>query len=87
MTRRGQSRLMSFSESVVNVAFGYWIAVGTQIIVFPLFGIQTSFADDLKIGALFTVVSIARSYALRRLFEAIHCWGMSHDLRNVPRQR
>ena len=51
-----QSRLMSLLESVANVIVGYGVAVTTQI---------------LKMGAVFTVVSIARSFALRRLFEAI----------------
>jgi uncharacterized protein (DUF2062 family) len=63
-----QSRLMSGVESVVNVAVGYGVAVGTQLAVFPLFGIEASLADNLAIGAIFTVVSLVRSYALRRLF-------------------
>lgn len=63
-----QSRLMSVVESVTNVAVGYGVAVGTQIVVFPLFGLHASMSDTLLIGAVFTVVSIVRSYALRRLF-------------------
>lgn len=63
-----QSRLMSGIESVTNVAVGYGVAVGTQLAVFPLFGIEASLADNLAIGAIFTVVSLVRSYALRRLF-------------------
>ncbi len=62
---------MSLVESVANVVVGYGVAVATQIVVFPLFGIRTALADQLGIGAIFTVVSIARSFALRRLFEAI----------------
>ena len=63
-----QSRLMSVVESVTNVAVGYGVAVGTQLAVFPLFGIEASLSDNLAIGAIFTVVSLVRSYALRRLF-------------------
>lgn len=63
-----QSRLMSVVESVTNVAVGYGVAVGTQLAVFPLFGIEASLSDNLAIGAVFTVVSLVRSYALRRLF-------------------
>jgi hypothetical protein len=63
-----QSRLMSGVEAVTNVAVGYGVAVGTQIVVFPWFGLEPSLSDTLVIGAIFTVVSIARSYALRRLF-------------------
>jgi len=62
---------MSLVESIANVAVGYGIAVTTQVMVFPLFGIHIGLADNLRIGAAFTVISIFRSYALRRLFEAL----------------
>ena len=66
-----QSRAISLVESLVNVAVGYGLAVVTQLLVFPLFGLHTTLAENLTIGAIFTAVSIARSFALRRLFEAI----------------
>ncbi|UFM66054.1 hypothetical protein LOS78_08890 [Paracoccus sp. MA] len=66
-----QSRHMSLVESVANVIVGYSVAVTTQILIFPIFGLHTTLAQNLKMGAVFTVVSIARSYVLRRLFEAI----------------
>ncbi|WLS08482.1 hypothetical protein Q9314_01505 [Shinella sumterensis] len=66
-----QSRLMSLVESVANVAVGYGVAVVTQILIFPIFGLHTTLAQNLKMGAIFTIVSIARSFALRRVFEAI----------------
>ena len=66
-----QSRLMSLVEAVANVAVGYGVAVITQLVVFPWFGLPARVLDALAIGGIFTVVSIARSYALRRLFEAI----------------
>lgn len=60
---------MSLAEAAANVAVGYGIAVTTQVTVFPLFGIHASLSDDMAIGAVFTAVSILRSYALRRAFE------------------
>jgi hypothetical protein len=66
-----QSRTMSLVEAIANVAVGYGIAVITQILVFPVFGLHTTLAQNLKMGAVFTLVSIARSFAVRRLFEAI----------------
>ncbi|WP_424931909.1 DUF7220 family protein [Amaricoccus macauensis] len=66
-----QSRLMSLVESVANVTVGYGVAVFTQILIFPIFGLHTTLAQNLKMGAMFTVVSIVRAFALRRLFEAI----------------
>ena len=66
-----QSRFMSLVESVANVVVGYGVAVATQILIFPVFGLHTTLAQNLKMGAIFTIVSIARSFALRRVFEAI----------------
>jgi hypothetical protein len=48
---------------------GYALAVLTQIVVFPWFGLQIPFRDNLAIGAVFVMISLLRSYALRRLFE------------------
>jgi hypothetical protein len=64
----GQSRLGSFIESVANILIGYGVAVLTQVAVFPLFGIHIGISENLAIGALFTLVSLARSYGIRRLF-------------------
>ena len=66
-----QSRLMSLVESLVNVLVGYGVAVATQMAVFPLFGLAVTVTENLLIGLIFTVVSIVRSYALRRGFEAL----------------
>lgn len=64
----GQSRRGSALEAVVNVLVGYWIAVLAQLAIFPLFGWRPSLSENLAIGGLFTVVSLVRSYCLRRLF-------------------
>ena len=64
-----QSRAMSLVESVANVVVGYGVAVVAQILIFPVFGLHTSLTVNLKMAAIFSFVSIARSFALRRLFE------------------
>lgn len=66
-----QSRWMSFAESVTNVVVGYGVAVVTQMLVFPLFGMRASVSDNLVIGVIFTVVSLVRSFTLRRVFESL----------------
>ena len=66
-----QSRLMSLVESLANVLVGYGVAVATQMAVFPLFGLAVTVTENLLIGLIFTVVSIMRSYMLRRSFEAL----------------
>ena len=64
-----QSHIMSLVEAVANVVVGYGVAVVTQILIFPMFGLHTTLVQNLKMGLVFTVVSIGRSYALRRMFE------------------
>ena len=70
-----QTRRMSLIEAIANVAVGFAVALLTQIIVFPLFGLRVSLGENLAIGGLFTLASIARSYVLRRVFETIRTYG------------
>ena len=65
-----QSRMISLVEAVANVVVGYGVAVLVQVLLFPLFGLTVTFRQNLAIGLVFTAVSIARSYLLRRAFEA-----------------
>ena len=74
-----QSRRMSLVEALTNVAVGYGIAVLTQIAFFPILGLHVSLADNLVIGLVFTIVSLGRGYALRRVFEGIRI--RRHDQR------
>ena len=64
-----QSKIMSLVESTTNILVGYGLAVGTQFIVFPWFGMRVGVMENLGIGLIFTVVSLVRSYSLRRVFE------------------
>ena len=66
-----QSRLHSLIESASNIAIGYMVALASQIAVFPMFDIHVSIGDNLAIGAWFTVISLIRSYAVRRLFNRL----------------
>ena len=62
---------MSAAESVANVAVGIGVAMGTQIVVFPWFGLEAEPAEHLGIALIFTAVSLVRSYALRRVFNGL----------------
>jgi len=62
---------MSFLEAGFNVLAGYGLALGTQIIAFPWFGLHPSLRENLAISTIFVSVSLLRSYSLRRLFEWI----------------
>jgi hypothetical protein len=66
-----QSRKWSALEALTNVAIGYVVAVLAQLAIFPAFGVWVDLGAHLAIGAAFTVVSLVRAYALRRLFEAV----------------
>lgn len=63
-----QSRTMSAVESVANIAIGIGVAFAAQLIVFPALGIPVSLGQNVQITAIFTVVSLIRSYAVRRVF-------------------
>jgi hypothetical protein len=62
---------MSFVEAVTNVAVGFVLAIVTQALVYPVLGISVSGPLNVLIASVFTLISIVRSFALRRLFVAI----------------
>lgn len=66
-----QTRLMSLVEAGANIAVGYLVAVLTQMLVFPLFGLHATLGENLLIGGLFTIASLIRGYVLRRLFNIL----------------
>ena len=72
---------MSLVEAITNVVVGFGVALLTQIIVFPLFGLRPTLGENFAIGGLFTLASIARSYTLRRAFEAIRAHNADEDCR------
>lgn len=67
----GQPRHMSWIESGTNVGFGYLLALVTQAYLFPVFGFYASHSEHMAIAAVFTVISLLRSYSLRRIFNWI----------------
>lgn len=63
-----QSKLGSFLESTTNTLLGYVVAIITQMIVFPLYGLDVDLQTNLAIGIWFLLASVARGYMIRRLF-------------------
>jgi len=63
-----QSRKHSFIESLTNIAIGYGIALTSQLLIFPLYGIEITIGDNVLIGLWFTGISLVRSYVIRRWF-------------------
>jgi len=67
-----QPKKYSIIESISNVCIGYGVALLSQIIIFPFFGIDISLKSNIFIGIWFTVISIIRSYIMRRVFNRIN---------------
>lgn len=63
-----QSKLSSFMESIVNVMIGFFVALISQILVFPFFGIYVDIWNGAGLAAVFTGISLVRSYVVRRVF-------------------
>lgn len=65
-----QTRRGSLIESFMNILIGYGVALASQLAIFPMFDIHISLGTNLWIGAWFTVISLVRSYIIRRWFNA-----------------
>ena len=63
-----QTKFQSLLESFINILIGYFTALLSQILIFPLFNIYVSTQDNLLIGFYFTIISLIRSYLIRRYF-------------------
>lgn len=70
-----QSRIDSFMEAFTNTLIGWFISLLTWQIVSWYMSIPVTFLQDLQITFLFTIVSIIRSYALRRAFNGRSVWA------------
>jgi membrane protein implicated in regulation of membrane protease activity len=67
-----QTRRQSLLEAWTNVAIGWLVGLLTQIVVFPLYGMKVKLIDNMQITIIFTIVSLIRSYLLRRFYNELH---------------
>jgi predicted Na+-dependent transporter len=68
-----QTKLGSFIEAWINVLIGFVINYIMNLLILPLFGFHISLTDNILMGLLYTIVSVARSYVVRRWFnDKIH---------------
>jgi hypothetical protein len=63
-----QSRKGSIAEALMNTAIGFGINYAANLLIVPLFGMHISLANNFLMGIIYTGISIARSYVLRRVF-------------------
>ena len=47
---------MTLIEAIANDEVGYSVAVMTQILIFPAFGLHTTLAQNLQMGGIFTLM-------------------------------
>ena len=81
-TTMNQTKLQSAAEAALNVAVGMGVALGSQLVVFPLVGIpEQEMSVHLMITFYFTLISLARSYIIRRWFN-----GLKFTKQNVQEQ-
>lgn len=71
-----QSKRASRVEVALGTIIGYLVALITQMLVFPLWGIETTAIDNFSIAAIFTVISLIRGYYVRRFFNQLHIKGI-----------
>jgi membrane protein implicated in regulation of membrane protease activity len=63
-----QSKLESLTEAIINTFIGFVIAFISQLIFFPIVGVDVTLGQNLLLTVLFTLVSIIRTYVIRRYF-------------------
>lgn len=73
---KGQKKLHSGIEAVINTLVGYIVAVTSQEVIFPMYGVHIPLWASMTMALWFTVVSIIRSYSLRRLFNTWQVKGI-----------
>lgn len=71
-----QSRRHSLAETISSTVVGYFLAIITQVIVYPMFEIEVKIHENMLIALIFTAVSIVRGYVFRRLWNAF-------EIRNI----
>ena len=67
-----QNKKQSLTETIISTFIGLAVSLITQIVVFPLYNLDVSFNQNIQITIIFTIVSIARGYLVRRYFNKKH---------------
>lgn len=62
---------MSMIEVATNIAIGLVVSFISQIAIFKLYDIHISVTQNIEITIWFTVISIIRSYLVRRWFNSM----------------
>jgi len=63
-----QTKTMSLIESCTNIAVGYTINFTANALILPHFVEGFTTSDNLILGAIYTAISLVRSYVIRRIY-------------------
>lgn len=74
-----QTKKGSLAEAWANIAVGFSINFFANLVIFPMFGMHISVLNNFWMGCIYTVISLVRSYVLRRWFNGL-------KFGNVPKQ-
>lgn len=66
-----QTKFGSFVEAWANIGVGFSINWCANMLVLPLFGFAVTGSQAFSIGLIFTGISLARQYVLRRYFNGL----------------
>ena len=66
-----QTRLGSLTETISNLVIGFFVSMVVNGLLLPYMGHHVTIRENLIIVLVFTVVSVIRSYSLRRFFNWI----------------
>lgn len=70
-----QSRADSFMEAVTNILIGLGISTAANQVFIPLAtGHPITLQANVALGVIYTVISLIRSYAIRRAFNGKSVW-------------
>ena len=62
------SKIKSLTESIFNILVWFSISFISNIFILPMFGMPVDYVNFGIIGILYTIISLIRSYIIRRLF-------------------
>lgn len=65
---KGQSKLLSLWESIANTLVGYIVTVVFSPLLYWMCDLEISLKQNISLALLFTLLSIARNYVIRRWF-------------------
>ncbi|WP_456293464.1 DUF7220 family protein [Tenacibaculum soleae] len=63
-----QTKKQSLIEIIISTAIGFVVSLISTFVLFPIVGINSTSSKNVVITIFFTVISIARGYFVRRIF-------------------